>query len=265
MSESADCYDVPRYWDLAFGEDTKLEADFIEAAAKKYCNAPVTSLLEPGCGGGRLVVELAQRGYQLTGWDLSHAAVDFANSRLRQQSLHGEVQVADMRTGNEATSTADKVDLAFCLVNTFRHLLTEEDAIQHLQTIATCLKPGGLYIIGMHLLPPDADEEDAEDWSVTELGTTVNMDLLVTSCDRSIRQEVLQFTMDIATADRSTQERYQSDYQMRIYEAADFCALIDKVPAFCLLDDVYDFWYDIDDPLKLSDELGDTVFILQRQ
>jgi hypothetical protein len=50
---------------------------------------------------------------------------------------------------------------------------------------------------------------------------------------------------------------------MRIYQAHQFEELISQVPEFELRD-VYDFWYDIEEPLRLSDEMGDTVFVLQR-
>ena len=36
-----------------------------------------------------------------------------------------------------------------------------------------------------------------------------------------------------------------------------------KVPALELVD-VFDFWYELDNPLKLTDELGDAVFILRK-
>jgi hypothetical protein len=49
-----DCYDYPQYWDLAFRSETRLEADFIEAAGEKYGDGTIRRLLEPGCGGGRL-------------------------------------------------------------------------------------------------------------------------------------------------------------------------------------------------------------------
>ena len=51
-------YDYPRYYDIAFHSDTKLEADFIEAAGRKYCPFAVRRLLEPACGTGRLVRNL---------------------------------------------------------------------------------------------------------------------------------------------------------------------------------------------------------------
>ena len=57
----ASWYDYPQYFDLAFRSETRAEANFIEAACGKYCAAPVRRLLEPGCGTGRLIVELADR------------------------------------------------------------------------------------------------------------------------------------------------------------------------------------------------------------
>ena len=59
-----DWYDYPQYYDMAFAEDTKIEADFFEAVAQKYAISPLRRMLEPGCGGGRLVVEMASRVFR---------------------------------------------------------------------------------------------------------------------------------------------------------------------------------------------------------
>ena len=80
-----ECYDYPQYWDLAFRSETKLEADFIEQACQRYCGSPVRRLLEPGCGGGRLVLETAARGYAVTGVDLSASAIRYVSRRLKHR------------------------------------------------------------------------------------------------------------------------------------------------------------------------------------
>ncbi|MEZ6123127.1 MAG: class I SAM-dependent methyltransferase [Planctomycetaceae bacterium] len=255
-----DCYHVPQYWDLAFDEDTELEADFLEAAARRYGIPLPLRLFEPGCGGGRLILELARRGHQVSGLDLSEPAVRFAQHRLQEASLSADVSVGDMRT----QVTQEPADIAYCLVNTFRHLLTEVDAVRHLQTVCDSLKPGGLYIIGMHLLPPDADEEDSEEWSAEVGGVSVDMRLDVVTCSRETRLETLRFQMTVSDPDHSAQQVFESDYVMRTYEADQMRTLLNQVPEF-MLRDVYDFWYDIDEPLELSDELGDTVFVLQKR
>lgn len=253
------CYDVPQYWDLAFGEDTSLEADFVEAAGRKYCDFAVRRLLEPGCGGGRLIVELARRGYAVTGWDLSRRAVEYAREQSDARGLSADVSVRDM-----TQSVCDPpCDVAYCLVNTFRHLLTEEDAVRHLKCMAESVRPGGLYILGLHLFPPDADEEDEEEWSHTENGVAVSMRLTVSDCSRQTRLETLQFEMTVSDPAHPGPQCFRSDYRMRLYEASQFTQLLSRVPEFQLLD-VFDFWYDIEQPLTLSDELGDTVFVLRR-
>lgn len=261
MTDQSSCYDFPQYWDLAFGEDTKLEADFIEAAVRRYCSFSLSTLYEPGCGGGRLVMELARRGYEVTGCDLSESSIAWLKSRLQAEGLTASVGVSDMR---DPVAADTPQDAAFCFVNTFRHLLTEQDAARHLRSVASMLRPGGLYLLGLHLLPPDADEEDEEAWQVSAGETTVDMQLVVADCSRSARQETLRFTMSVRHGDSGgPPEVFRSDYQMRLYEASQIASLFASVREFRLLD-VYDFWYDIEEPLSLNDELADAVFVLQR-
>src|SRR5687767_11485684 len=92
----ADWYDYPEYYDLAFLEETKPEADFLVAAFRKYAKRPVKRVLEPGCGGGRLVVELASRGYEMVGFDTSEAALAYLRKQLARRKLKAEVYRDDM-------------------------------------------------------------------------------------------------------------------------------------------------------------------------
>ena len=252
------CYDYPQYWDLAFRSETKLEADFIEDACEKYCKFPATRLLEPGCGGGRLVVEMASRGYDITGIDLSEPSIQYLTKRLARRKLDAQAVVADMTT----YMPRRKFDAAFCTFNTFRHLTTEEAARQHLECVATSLRAGGIYILGFHLLPPDADEECIERWSAKHGKTKVTMTLRVLDFSRATRLETIRFSLRVRSGRRDL--KLQSDYKYRIYTAAQIQRLLYSVPQFELCD-VYDFWYDIEEPLQLSNEMGDAVFILRKR
>ena len=258
MPASVNCYDYPQYWDLAFRSETRLEADFIEAAAAKYCRFPVRRLLEPGCGGGRLVVEMAARGYGVTGFDLSESAVRYVAQRLRRRRLPGTVCVADMAD----FEFAKRFDLAFNTFNTFRHLTSERLARSHLRAVARQVRPGGIYILGFHLLPPDADPDDCERWSARHGKTRVTVTLRVLSFNRRTRIEVIRFCLLVRGPGAPL--RLRTDYPYRIYTATQFRSLLRSVPEWELCD-VYDFWYDIDEPLKLNDDMGDTVFVLQRR
>jgi SAM-dependent methyltransferase len=253
-----DCYSYPQYWDLAFRSETTLEADFLEAAAQKYVNFPVQRMLEPGCGGGRLVVELASRGYHVTGLDLNESAVRYVKRRLQRRHLRADVFRADMTDYRDP----GRYDLAFNTFNTFRHLTSESTARQHLESIATSLRPGGIYVLGFHLLPPDTDPEDCERWSAKHGATKVTVTLRVLNFDRRTRIEVIRFNLLVRSKHREL--RIRTDYRYRIYTASQFRRLLSSIPSLELCD-VYDFWYEIGHPLKLNDDLGDAVFILRKR
>ncbi|WP_254510939.1 class I SAM-dependent methyltransferase [Anatilimnocola floriformis] len=254
----ADWYDYPQYYDLAFQDDTKPEADFLAAAFAKYAQRPVKRVLEPGCGGGRLIVELAKRGFSMVGFDTSDMSLDYLQKQLAKKKLKAEIYRDDMTS----FTVKKPVDAAICTFNTFRHLTTAESARSHLQSVAASLAPGGIYILGLHLLPPDADEESLERWTATKGKTKVVFTLRVLDFNRRKRLEKLRATMLVRNGHKEL--RLASEFEFRLYTAAQIKQQLAEVPEFELCD-VYDFCYEIDHPLKLDNELSDTVFILRKK
>ncbi len=255
---TASWYDCPQYYDLAFRSETRPEVDFIEAACRKYCQFPVRHLLEPACGTGRLVAELAHRGYRVTGFDLSQPSLSYLRRRLARRRLQATVCQADMAD----FSLPRPADAAYNTFDSFRHLLTEQDARRHLQCVAGSLRPGGIYILGFHLLPPDASEQCIERWTERSGNTQVTVTLRVTASDRRRRQETVRISLLVR---RGAEElRLRDEFPLRLYTASQFRHLLAQVPAFELLD-VYDFWYEIDQPLEFNDEISDSVFILRKR
>ena len=251
-------YDHPRLCNIAFRSETPLEADFIEAACRKYCGFAAKRLLEPGCGSGRLVVEMAGRGYRVTGFDLNRPSLDYLRRRLARRGLRADVFEADMADFR----LSRPVDAAFCTVNTFRHLLSEQSARRHLKCIAQSLRPGGIYILGFHLLPMDASEEDIERWTERQGGTQVTVTLRVLATDR--RRRIERLRLSLLRADQgergATARRVHIPhvYDRSIPPAPGECAIVGVSATF------YDFWYEIDNPLELNDDRADTVFVLRK-
>lgn len=253
-----DWYDFPQYYDIAFQSDTRRESDFIEAACKKYCPFRVRRLLEPACGSGRLVTELAERGYRVTAFDLNRRALDFLRRRLVRRGLRARTFVADMSDFR----LARPVDAAYCPVNTFRHLLTEQSARAHLECMADHLRPGGIYVLGLHLLPLDADQESIERWTERRGQTQVTVTLRVLASDRRRRIEDLRASVLVRRGGREI--RFRHEFQFRMYTPQQFGRLLAAVPAWELCG-VFDFWYDIGDPLDWGNDLADTVVVLRKR
>lgn len=251
-------YDLPRYYDIAFQSETPAEADFLEAAFRKYARIEVRRVLETACGSGRLVCELARRGYRVTGLDLSRPALDYLRRRLERRKLEAHLVQADMAR----FCLPAAFDAAYNTFDSFRHLLTEEAARGHLHAVAESLRPGGIYVLGFHLLPPDASEECRERWTERRGRTTVTVTLRVVATDR--RQRIEHIRINLLVRQRRACRRYFDEFPLRLYTARQFRRLLAQVP-YLELCDVFDFWYEIDRPLPLSDELSDAVFILRRR
>lgn len=257
-----DCYDAPRYWDLAFSDETQIEADFLEEVARTHVTVERGTVLEIGCGGGRQVVEMARRGWTVTALDLTPACVEFTRRRLSRLQLPADILQADMTAFEiRRKNRPVRFDLAHCLVNTFRHLNSDSAALSHLRCVARALKPGGLYVLGFHLLPPDAVELDCERWTIRHRQQRITTTVRVLEFSRRRRLETVRFTLKVTS--RRSIKRYSSDHVLRIYRADQFRRLLRSVPEFSLLG-VCDFNYDPAEFLALNDDLGDAVFLLQR-
>lgn len=254
---AANWFDYPQYYDIAFQAHTEVEIDFIEAACRKYCPFDARRFLEPACGTGRLITALAARGYQMTGFDISRPALSYLRRRLARRRLHAETfeaELSDFRVSRPA-------DAAYCTVNTFRHLLTEQAARGHLECIARSLRPGGIYVLDLHLLPLGIDKEYTDQWTQRRSETEVTVTLRLLRTDRRRRIEDAQVCL---MARRGLKEfRLQHAFQLRTYTPRQFRRLLDSVPSLELCD-VYDFRYDIEQPSALNDQAAYTVFILKR-
>ncbi len=254
----ANCYDYPQYYDIAFQAHTWREADFIEAACRKYCLFNARRLLEPGCGSGRLITELAARSYQVTGFDLSQPALSYLRRRLARRRLRAETFEAEMSN----VRLRRPVDAAYCLVNTFRHLLTEAAARAHLRCIADTLRPGGIYILGFRLLPLDLNEEDIQLWTDWRGATKVTVTLRALRVD--VRRRIENVRVCLLARRRSKELHLQHEFQLRTYTAGQFRRLLGSVSLLELCD-VYDFRYDIDHPFAANNEMDYSVFVLRRR
>jgi hypothetical protein len=114
----------------------------------------------------------------------------------------------------------------------------------------------------MHLLPPDASEECLERWTARHGRTHVTVTLRVLWADRRRRLETLRVNLLVRSPGREL--RFRDDFQFRLYTAGQFRRLLAGVPSLELCD-VYDFWYEIDEPQVLDDQISDTVFILRKR
>lgn len=266
-------YDHPQYFEMVFRDETPTEIEFFEQCFDRYVDGPVETLFDPGCGGGRLVVGMAAKGYQSTGLDLSDAMVRYANAALRRRKLggklnddgspppRGSVVVRGDMSDFELPRTFDAVH---CTFNTFRHLMKQTQVDGHFASVARHLRPGGIYILGYHLIPPDAEEAEIERYTATHGGTRVSCTLRVTDFDRRTRTENIRINVK-ATLKSGKIKRIVSEFPLRLYNARQTKSWIKRHDDKFELVAVHDFGYDIDETREIDDDLADAIFILRRR
>lgn len=104
---------------------------------------PGSALLDLCCGYGRIAIPLAERGYQVTGQDLSevllrHAREDAAARGASVRWIHSDMR----RIPFEA-----EFDAVINIFTAFGYLESEEEDTTVLRQVAAALKPGGRFLI----------------------------------------------------------------------------------------------------------------------
>ncbi len=123
-----------------FVQGTIGECDFIEKEINYNKNARI---LDIGCGTGRHAIELAKRGYRVTGIDLSESLLNRAKEKASEQNLLIDFEKHDARK----LTFFNDFDLVIMLCEgAFPLMETDEMNFQILRNAANALKPKGKLI-----------------------------------------------------------------------------------------------------------------------
>jgi SAM-dependent methyltransferase len=264
---TSDWYDAPRDYDIVFDAGSHDEARFLEAVHRRHATSSGRRALEPACGSGRLVVELARRGWDVTGFDLNAAMIAYARARIarergRARARRGFGRARIVRGDMADFRVRGRFDLAHCLVSTFKYLLDERSARSHLTCIARALEPGGIYALGFHLSEYASRSRSRERWIGRRGATSVVCNTQVWPPDRRARLEDVRARLLVREHGR--ERRTETRWRFRTYDEREVVRLFRSVPE---LEHVatYDFGYDADRPRDWPDDQLDCVFILRRR
>jgi SAM-dependent methyltransferase len=130
-----------QYDEEVYTQGTLGEVDFLEQELE---HDRARTVLDIGCGTGRHAIELAARGYQVTGVDLSEAQL----ARAREKAVAAGVSVG-FRQGDARELAFDgEFDLAIMLCEAaFPLMETDEMNYRILQGACRSLKPGGKLVL----------------------------------------------------------------------------------------------------------------------
>lgn len=135
-----DWFNSPYYHKLYFDRDEKEAGDFIVRLLAHLKPAPGSRMLDLACGKGRHSRILAERGYLVTGVDLSPGSIRYAR---QFENPHLDFYVHDMRL----PFWINYFDYVFNFFTSFGYFKTRREHDDAIGTIAHSLKPGGTFVL----------------------------------------------------------------------------------------------------------------------
>ncbi|MBN2732897.1 MAG: class I SAM-dependent methyltransferase [Balneolaceae bacterium] len=136
-------FDSPLYEKLYVNRDESEALQLIELLEETLSLHACSHILDLGCGRGRHAINLARKGYQVTGIDLSVQAIQTAQEKVEQLNLQNvDFQVRDMR--NPLPQTFDAIVNLF---TTFGYFMADKENARVLDSVVQMLKPGGIFVL----------------------------------------------------------------------------------------------------------------------
>ncbi len=136
-----------------FGEDylriytpflpAERSAQDVEGIVQLLNLAPENNILDLCCGYGRHAIPLAQRGFAVTGLDISESLLQRARSEAQAQGASVRWIQSDMRT----LPFESEFDAVINIFTSFGYLENEDEDLKVLRQVQRALKPGGLFLL----------------------------------------------------------------------------------------------------------------------
>ena len=261
----SEVYRHPRYYDIGYRWNTKTECNFIESALEahgpKGGKRVEGRLLDIGCGSGRHLLELARRGYKGTGVDVSPEMVAYVNEQAKREKLPVTAAMGDLRH----LKAAGTFDAAYCFMDTFRFLLTNEEIIAHLRAVGGLLAPGGLYLTDFWV-PSKLDMigNEIHQWEQVEGDMTIRVFYL--QHPETIDPITQTFDDELVFAiedSQGTQEIRGGATRTRLLLPQEFAALVEASGAFRMLSRHGEF--DLAKPLDIPTLSWRMISVLQKR
>lgn len=132
-------FDTPYYHLLYKNRDDKEAQQFLDLILTKIPISPPDSILDLACGKGRHAIYLAEKGFTVTGYDLSPANIEAA-SRFSHERLHFEIRDMRENLGN------GEFDAVFNLFTGFGYFASDEENFNVFANIKRALKKDGYFL-----------------------------------------------------------------------------------------------------------------------
>ena len=229
-------YSAPRYYEIAFDMNRKQEVDFLVHCFRRYSRRAVKTVLDLACGTGPHLIRLAERGYRMSGLDLSPANIDFLRERASQKALDVDLLAADMTRFR----LSRPVDAAICMQDSQGHLLTNAAILAHLRCVRRALSPGGLYVFDRYMCSSWTDPARRWSWTRRRGGATIRATFEALK-DLNPVTQVFSEDMELEVFENGNRQVYRQRHSSRMVFPQELRSLVELAGGFELCEWFYGF------------------------
>lgn len=159
----ADWFNSPFYHKLYFERDEQEAAAFIGTLIDHLHPPAGSRILDVACGRGRHSKILAEKGFDVTGIDISSASIFYARQFVLSQFSDDNVKLEFYQHDMRLPFRVNYFDYAFNFFTSFGYFATRREHDDVIRTITSSLKTGGVFVIDYlnvhyaedHLMPKE--------------------------------------------------------------------------------------------------------------
>jgi 2-polyprenyl-3-methyl-5-hydroxy-6-metoxy-1,4-benzoquinol methylase len=159
-----DWFNSPYYHQLYAHRDEKEAAHFIDKLVDHLQPNAGAKMLDVACGKGRHSMQLAAKGFDVTGIDLSSESIADA---LQSEDEHLHFYEHDMRL----PFWINYFDIAFNFFTSFGYFKTQREHDNAIRSIVTSIKPNGIFVMDFLNVQYATTKEVAQ--KIAQIGSTI--------------------------------------------------------------------------------------------
>lgn len=213
------CAIPPETHEIGFGWDPTAEVERLLFLAREAGATPATAL-ELGCGGGRLLKPLRERGLLVMGLELSAAMAAAARAHSG----------ADVHIGDMSCFQFDQpFDLIYSSANSLRHVTEPESIARMWRSVASGLAPDGVFIADLELgVAYEAGRLGKPAcWTIFREARSVRVMWEVVAAPRPERpRSTIEWRFEQREGDDVS--TWSERFELRAYEATEFVSLAEQ-------------------------------------